>query len=95
MAAQYDGKQFQDGCFKVGWGCNLMTKSPCADKGHWLSNTSLSNITIIDTPGFPKKGKEEQRAIDVLVNKLKNEIKYIPTLNGFHSSGLKVRHSIY
>ena len=54
-----------------------MMKSPCADKGHWLSNTSLSNITIIDTPGFPKKGKEEQRAIDVLVNKLKNEIKYI------------------
>ena len=34
-------------------------------------------MTIIDTPGFPKKGKEEQRAINVLVNKLKNEIKYI------------------
>ena len=21
MTAQYDGKQFQDGCFMVGWGC--------------------------------------------------------------------------
>ena len=30
-AVQYDEKQFQDGCFKVGWGSNLMTKSPCAD----------------------------------------------------------------
>ena len=57
-----------------------MMKSTCANKVHWLGNRSLSNITITHTPGFVTKLDEEERAIEGMANKLKNEIKYIHAL---------------
>ena len=33
-------------------GADAVTKFTCADKGHWLGNSSYPRFTIIDTPGF-------------------------------------------
>ena len=33
-------------------GADAVTKFTCADKGHWLGNSSYPKFTIIDTPGF-------------------------------------------
>ena len=33
-------------------GAEAVTKQTCADQGHFLGNSSHSNITVIDTPGF-------------------------------------------
>ena len=75
---QYNGSGFQHGCFKVGWGNReAITTETCSDSGPWLGGNGAPEVTIIDTPGFGDKMKNEQKTIDGLVNVLKDEIKYI------------------
>ena len=74
---QYNGKDFQDGCFKVAWGFKHMTNRTCIDTGHWLGDVDSSSVTIVDTPGFVKELDNEQKTIDDLVNVLKKDLKYV------------------
>ena len=102
---RYDGRHFQDGCFKVSLGLNGkgITTNTCHDVGHWLGNSNSRNVTIIDTPGFGEEMENEQEKIDTLVNVLKNEIKYVHafviTFKGINgprqASGLRTMLSIF
>ena len=48
----YDGSKFEDGCFKVSSRLESgVTKKTCADRGHWLGDGGLEEVTVIDTPG--------------------------------------------
>lgn len=75
----YDGKGFENGCFKAG-GLNVngsvVTKSTCFDTGPYLGKISNPNITLIDTPGFGDKMEAEIKTINGLVEKLKH-IQYV------------------
>ena len=33
-------------------GSEAVTKATCADKAHWLGNSSAPSFTVVDTPGF-------------------------------------------
>ena len=46
----------------------------CIDKGSWLGKETI-DITIIDSPAFPFKSKDQQRMINDLVNTLRKEIR--------------------
>ena len=50
----YNGRSFNNGCFKVSTGLDSITKRTCADQGYWLGNTTGQLFTVIDTPGFGK-----------------------------------------
>ena len=77
---QYDGEGFSNGCFKVGWGSGeVVTTGTCHDKGYWLGDPAMPNVTIIDTPGFGDELEKEEETIQGLVNVLKDEIKFIHT----------------
>ena len=57
----------------------LLVKTPsdfqtCIDKGSWLGKETI-DITIIDSPEFPFKSKDQQRMINDLVNTLRKEIR--------------------
>ena len=43
-----------------------VTKSSCADVGPYIGNSSLGNITVVDTPGFGVNIEEEEQAIEQL-----------------------------
>ena len=71
----YDGANYTNGCFKVKSGLESITKATCAERGYWLGNTSATQFTIIDTPGFGDDLLKEEKSIEGLVNMLKNEIR--------------------
>ena len=77
----YNGDSFKDGCFKVLGlhnGGKTVTKKTCPDQGPWLGISSNTNFTVIDTPGFGNDiDKEEEAAIDGLIDVLKDEIKFV------------------
>ena len=74
----YGGDEFSDGCFRVSPGLDSVTKETCADQGNWLGNSSIrQRVTVIDTPGFGDKLVEEERTIEKLVTKLRDEIKHV------------------
>ena len=43
-----------------------VTKISCADVGPYIGNSSLGNITVVDTPGFGVNIEEEEEAIEQL-----------------------------
>ena len=73
----YNGRSFNNGCFKVSTGLDSITKRTCADQGYWLGNTTGQRFTVIDTPGFGDKLVEEEKTIENLVTTLRDEIKYV------------------
>jgi len=73
----YNGRKFNNGCFKVSTGLDSITKRTCPDQGHWLGNSSNTRFTIIDTPGFGDQLLEEEKTIENLVTTLRDEIKYV------------------
>ena len=73
----YNGRSFDNGCFKVSTGLDSITKRTCADQGYWLGNTTGQRFTVIDTPGFGDKLVEEEKTIENLVTTLRDEIKYV------------------
>jgi len=79
---QYDGKGFDDGCFKVAWKNGdkpggVITTATCHDSGYYLGDKSKPNVTIIDTPGFGDEMEAEVQTINGLVDVLKNQVKEI------------------
>ena len=49
----YDGSEFEDGCFQVSsYHTEGITKRTCPDTGAWLGDPNNDNFTIVDTPGF-------------------------------------------
>merc|ERR1719500_1538864 len=75
----YNGRSFNNGCFKVSTGLDSITKRTCADQGYWLGNTSSAAqlFTVIDTPGFGDRLLEEEKTIENLVTTLRDQIKYV------------------
>ena len=73
----YNGRSFNNGCFKVSTGLDSITKRTCADQGYWMGNTTGQRFTVIDTPGFGDKLVEEEKTIEGLVTTLRDEIKYV------------------
>jgi GTPase SAR1 family protein len=74
----YDGRMFNDGCFKVAATKDVVTKETCADVGYWMGNTGDgARFTVIDTPGFGDRLIEEEKTIESLVQTLRDEIRYI------------------
>ena len=58
----YDGRRFDQGCFKVyGLQSNKtsVTKKTCHDSGPYLGNVQKGYITVVDTPGFGNNLQEE------------------------------------
>ena len=91
----YNGWSFDSGCFKVKSGQESVTKATCADRGHWLGDTSGPRFTVIDTPGFGEKLLEEQRTIENLVTTLRDEIKYVHVfILAFKESDQRMTHSL-
>ena len=43
-----------------------VTKISCAEVGPYIGNSSLGNITVVDTPGFGVNIEEEEQAIEQL-----------------------------
>ena len=75
---QYNGMGHEHGCFKVSWGNGkVVTTKTCYDIGRWLGHQKQPEITIIDTPGFGDKDKEENNTISNLVDFLKNKILFV------------------
>ena len=54
-----------------------MTKSTCADSGHWLGDVTSPMVTVIDTPGFGENFTAEVSYIEEMVAKFKDDFKYI------------------
>jgi len=73
----YNGRSFNNGCFKVSTGLDSITKRTCADQGYWLGNTTGQLFTVIDTPGFGDQLVEEEKTIENLVTTLRDQIKYV------------------
>ena len=66
-----------DGCFSSMNGFESTNRQTCMDKGYWLGNETLKQkITIIDTPAFRIKLREEQLITEDLIYALTEEIKY-------------------
>jgi len=79
---QYDGKGFDDGCFKVAWKNDdnpggVITTATCHDSGYYLGDESQPKVTVIDTPGFGDEMEAEVQTINGLVDVLKNKIKEV------------------
>jgi len=68
----YDGGIFRKGCFKVQSGSEAVTKTTCADKAHWMGNSSEPRFTVIDTPGFGEaiRGKEYTKRVNLPRNQI-------------------------
>lgn len=73
----YEGEEFQNGCFRVSTGLDSITKDTCADQGYWLGDPDIQRFTVIDTPGFGDKLVEEEKTIENLVTTLRDQIKYV------------------
>jgi len=73
----YEGREFQNGCFRVSTGLDSITKATCADQGYWLGDSNKQRFTVIDTPGFGDQLVEEEKTIENLVTTLRDEIKYV------------------
>jgi len=73
----YGGGIFRKGCFKVQSGSEAVTKTTCADKAHWLGNSSAPRFTVVDTPGFGEAIREENVHVENMVNRFKNDLQYI------------------
>ena len=54
-----------------------MTKTTCADKAHWMGNSSAPRFTVVDTPGFGNSLEEEESSIEQLVDFLKDDLQYV------------------
>jgi len=52
-----------------------VTKKTCAEAGTWLGKGE--DVTIIDTPGFGDEIKEDEKMVNELVDKLKNDVQWI------------------
>ena len=64
-----------DGCFSSMNGFESTNRQTCMDKGYWLGNLK-QKITIIDTPAFRIKLREEQLITEDLIDVLTEEIRY-------------------
>ena len=64
-----------DGCFSSMNGLESTNRQTCMDKGYWLGNLK-QKITIIDTPAFRIKLREEQLITEDLIDVLTEEIRY-------------------
>jgi len=74
----YQGGEFQAGCFKVQAGLESVTKRTCADRGYWLGDYALGeSFTVIDTPGFGDNLNQTEKTIDNLVETLRDSVKYV------------------
>merc|ERR1712224_757279 len=74
----YDGKKFQDGCFKVQEGSKPTTRKTCHDEDeYWLGDQNNGKFTIIDTPGLGDESDKDQKTINELAKKLREDIKFI------------------
>lgn len=73
----YDGGIFRKGCFKVQSGSEAVTKTTCADKAHWMGNSSAPRFTVVDTPGFGEAIREENVHVENMVSRFKNDLEYI------------------
>lgn len=73
----YNGGKYRSGCFKVQSVAEAVTKATCADKNHWLGNNSAPRFTVIDTPGFGEAIREESIHVQNMVNRFKNDFRYI------------------
>merc|ERR1719468_1446949 len=93
----YNGRSFNNGCFKVSTGLDSITKRTCADQGYWLGNTSTSGslFTVIDTPGFGDRLLEEEKTIENLVTTLRDQIKYVHVfIIAFKQTDNRMTHSL-
>jgi len=74
----YQGGDFQSGCFKVQAGLESVTKKTCADRGYWLGEYAKGeSFTVIDTPGFGDKLNQTEKTIEDLVETLRDDVKYV------------------
>jgi len=93
----YNGRSFNNGCFKVSTGLDSITKRTCADQGYWLGNTSSAAqlFTVVDTPGFGDKLLEEEKTIENLVTTLRDQIKYVHVfIIAFKQTDNRMTHSL-
>jgi len=93
----YNGRSFNNGCFKVSTGLDSITKRTCADQGYWLGNTSSTAqlFTVIDTPGFGDRLLEEEKTIENLVTTLRDQIKYVHVfIIAFKQTDNRMTHSL-
>jgi len=91
----YDGKDWDNGCFKVRSTSLSVTRATCADRAYYLGNTSLPEVTVIDTPGFGSDRDQEMETIQNLVDTLKNEIQYIHMfVIAFKQSDLRMTYQL-
>lgn len=91
----YNGRSFNNGCFKVSTGLDSITKQTCADQGYWLGNTTGPRFTVIDTPGFGDKLLEEEKTIENLVTTLRDQIKYVHVfIIAFKQTDNRMTHSL-
>lgn len=76
----FDGRGFTDGCFKVTtWSDhkNSGTQKPCWDSNHFLNNTSLPVVTVVDTPGFGDILEDDGPSIKSIVEILRDQLKFV------------------
>jgi len=73
----YEGGEFENGCFRVSTGLDSITKDTCADQGYWMGDKDNQMFTVVDTPGFGDQLVEEEKTIENLVMTLRDEIKYV------------------
>ena len=91
----YNGRSFNNGCFKVSTGLDSITKRTCADQGYWKGNTTGPRFTVIDTPGFGDKLLEEEKTIENLVTTLRDQIKYVHVfIIAFKQTDNRMTHSL-
>lgn len=91
----YNGRSFNNGCFKVSTGLDSITKQTCADQGYWKGNTTGPRFTVIDTPGFGDKLLEEEKTIENLVTTLRDQIKYVHVfIIAFKQTDNRMTHSL-
>jgi GTPase SAR1 family protein len=91
----FDGGGRENGCFKVRSTSLSVTRATCADRAYYLGNTSMPEVTVIDTPGFGQDRDEEMETIQNLVDTLKNEVQYIHLfIIAFKQSDLRMTYQL-
>ena len=98
---RYNGSDFNDGCFKVGWfGVRnikpkdigkTVTQETCWDIGPWLGNHSNPYFTIVDTPGIGNSPTlQDSCKQSIKEDEALNDIKYIDGL--LDVLGVEIQH---
>ena len=76
----YQGMQFENGCFNVGPQIDFntaRTTAPCSDVGYLLGNETKGKMLVVDTPGLGMGKKEDEKSIEKIVTFLKNDVKSV------------------